>query len=135
MKFLVCYNGTKEAKEALKEALEHAKIWDAKLEVVNTITREEPLKHSFIQETEKKLESEVEDILGKNNVPFEIQLLLTSLTSGEHLVKFAEDQKVDQIFLGIINKSRVGKFFFGSTAQYVILHAPCPVVTVQKYSN
>jgi len=26
-------------------------------------------------------------------------------------------------------------FLFGSIAQHVILHAPCPVVTVQKYSN
>ena len=129
MKFLVGYNGTKEAKEALKVALAHAKIWNANLEVVNTITREVPLKHSFVQETEKKLESEVEGILGKDNVPFEIQLLLTSLTSGEHLVKFAEDQKVDRIFLGIPKKSRVSEYF-GSTAQYVILHAPCPVVTV-----
>ena len=129
MKFLVGYNGTKEAKEALKVALAHAKIWNAKLEVVNTITREVPLKHSFVQETEKKLESEVEGILGKDNVPFEIQLLLTSLTSGEHLVKFAEDQKVDRIFLGIAKKSRVSEYF-GSTAQYVILHAPCPVVSV-----
>jgi nucleotide-binding universal stress UspA family protein len=40
--------------------------------------------------------------------------------------------KIDLIFLGIVKKSKVGKLLFGSTAQYVILHAPCPVVTVQK---
>ena len=57
--------------------------------------------------------------------------LLTDLTPGEQLVKFAEDQKLDQIFLGIAKKSKVGKLIFGSTAQYIILHAPCPVVTVQ----
>ena len=44
MKFLVCYDETNEAKKALKVAQEHAKIWKAKLEVVNTITRVEPLK-------------------------------------------------------------------------------------------
>jgi nucleotide-binding universal stress UspA family protein len=60
---------------------------------------------------------------------------VTDLTSGEQLVKFAEDEKIDQIFLGIIKKSKVGKFLFGSTAQYVILNAPCPVVTVQEYSS
>ncbi len=38
MKFLVCYDETKEAKKALKVAQEHAKIWQAKLEVVNTTT-------------------------------------------------------------------------------------------------
>jgi nucleotide-binding universal stress UspA family protein len=57
--------------------------------------------------------------------------MLTDLTPGEQLVQFAEDQEIDQIFLGIRRKSKVGKLLFGSTAQYVILHASCPVVTVK----
>jgi nucleotide-binding universal stress UspA family protein len=132
MKFLVCYEETNEAQKALKVAQEHAKIWKAKLEVVNTITRVEPLKHSAVKKMELKMEGEVKQILGGDDPPYEVQLLLTDLTSGEQLVKFAEDQKVDQIFLGIVRKSKVGKLLFGSTAQYIILHAPCPVVTVQR---
>ena len=132
MKFLVCYDETNEAKKALKVAQEHAKIWKAKLEVVNTITRVEPLKHSAVKKMELKMEGEVKNILGGGDPPYEVQLLLTDLTSGEQLVKFAEDQKTDQIFLGIVKKSKVGKLLFGSTAQYIILHAPCPVVTVQQ---
>ena len=58
-------------------------------------------------------------------------MLLTDLTPGEQLIKYAEDQEMDLIFLGIVKKSKVEKFLFGSTAQYVILHAPCPVVTVR----
>ena len=131
MKFLVCYDETKEAKNALKVAQEHAKIWQAKLEVVNTITRVEPLKHSAVKKMEEKMEREVKEILGGGEPPYEVQLLLTDLTSGEQLVKFAEDQKMDLLFLGIVKKSKVGKLLFGSTAQYIILHAPCPVVTVQ----
>ena len=131
MKFLVCYDETNEAKKALKVAREHAKIWKAELEVVNTITRVEPLKHSKVKKMEEKMEGEVKEILAGDDPPYEVQLLLTDLTPGEQLVKFAEDQKMDQIFLGIVKKSKVGKLLFGSTAQYVILHAPCPVVTVQ----
>ena len=131
MKFLVCYDETKEAKKALKVAQEHAKIWKAKLEVINTITRVEPLKHSAVKKMEEKMEREVKEILGGGEPPYEVQLLLTDLTSGEQLVKFAEDQKMDLLFLGIVKKSKVGKLLFGSTAQYIILHAPCPVVTVQ----
>ena len=132
MKFMVCYDGTDEAKEALKVAKNHASVWNAKLEVVNTIVRIEPLKHSQVEKVEEKLEKEVKDFLGTDDPPHETLLLLTDLTPGEQMVKFAEEGKVDQIFLGIIKKSKVGKLLFGSTAQYVILHAPCPVVTVQK---
>ena len=77
------------------------------------------------------MEEEVKEILAEDDPPYEVQLQLTDLTPGEQLVKYAEDQKIDQIFLGIVKKSKVGKFLFGSTAQYVILHAPCPVVTIQ----
>jgi nucleotide-binding universal stress UspA family protein len=132
MKFLVCYDETNEAKEALKVAQEHARVWNAKLEVVNAVIRVEPLKHSRVQKMEENLAGQVKDILGSDDPPYEVQLLLTDLTSGEQLVKFAEDLNIDLIFLGIVKKSKVGKLLFGSTAQYVILHAPCPVVTVQK---
>ena len=132
MKLMVCYDGTDEAKAALKVAQNHASVWNAKLEVVNAIVRIEPLKHSQVEKEEEKLENEVKAILGADDPPYEALLLLTDLTPGEQLVKFAEEDKIDQIFIGIVKKSKVGKLLFGSTAQYVILHAPCPVVTVQK---
>ena len=132
MKFLVCYDETNEAKEALKVAQEHARVWNAKLEIVNAVIRIEPLKHSIVEKMEINLAGQIKEILGSDDPPYEVQLLLTDLTSGEQLVKFAEDLKIDLIFLGIVKKSKVGKLLFGSTAQYVILHAPCPVVTVQK---
>ncbi len=130
MKFLVCYDETNAAQKALRSAQEHAKIWKAELEVVNTVTRVEPLKHSKVKKMEEKMGGEVKEILTEDGPPYETQLLLTDLTPGEQLVKFAEDEKVDLMFIGIVKKSKVEKLLFGSTAQYVILHAPCPVVTV-----
>jgi len=131
MKFLICYDDTAEAKKALKVAQEHAKIWQAELEVVYAITRVEPLKHAKVKKMEEKMEGAVKEILTEDDPPYEVQLLLTDLTPGELLIKYAEEQNIDQIFLGIEKTSKVGKFLFGSTAQYVILHAPCPVVTVR----
>ena len=132
MKLMVCYDGSDEAKEALRVAQHHASVWKAKLAVVNAIVRIEPLKHSQVKKMEEKLEKEVKDLLESDDPSYDILLLLTDLTPGEQLVKFAEEDEIDQIFLGIIKKSKVGKLLFGSTAQYVILHAPCPVVTIQK---
>ena len=133
MKYLICYDGSKAAKSALKLARDNAKGSNVKLEVVYIITRETPLKHSQIKEKEDDLKKEVKDLLDGENVPYETSVLVTSLTSGEQLVQFAQSEQVTQIYIGIIKKSRVDKLIFGSTAQYVILHAPCPVITVKEY--
>ena len=132
MKFMICYDGSEAAKSALKLAQKNAKGLDVKLEVVQTITRELPLKHSQIQEKEDKLKREVMDLLGGDDVTYETEVLVTSLTPGEQLIQFAQDEQVEQIYIGILKKSKVDKLIFGSTAQYVILHAPCPVITVKE---
>ncbi|MHC4792577.1 MAG: universal stress protein [Planctomycetota bacterium] len=132
MKFMICYDGSEAAKSALKLAQQNAKGLDVKLEVVNTITREIPLKHAQIKKKEDNLKKEVTDMLGGDDVSYETTVLVTSLTPGEQLIQFAQDEKVSQVYIGIIKKSKVDKLIFGSTAQYVILHAPCPVVTVHK---
>jgi nucleotide-binding universal stress UspA family protein len=53
------------------------------------------------------------------------------LEAGEDLVQLAKENNVDEIIIGVRRRSKVGKLFFGSTAQYVILNAPCPVVSVK----
>jgi nucleotide-binding universal stress UspA family protein len=131
MKFMVCYDGSKESKKALKVAKEHAKVWGASLEVVNAIMRELALKHSFIERKEKELEDEVRAIIDESGAPYETELLIARLGPEEQMVRFAENESIDQIFIGIGKTSKVGKMVFGSTAQYMILKAPCPVVTVK----
>ena len=131
MKIMVCYDKSPQAKAALKLAIEHAKVWNAQLLIVNSLCRGLPLKHSFIEETERNLEDEMNDLLKETSYPYETHLLISAYAVGEQLVDFAKTNNIDQIFIGIIKKSKVGKLLFGSTAQYVILSAPCPVVTIQ----
>ena len=61
----------------------------------------------------------------------ESHLLVRGLSPGEDLVQFAGENKADMIIIGVKRKSKVGKLVFGSTAQQVILEAPCPVLTVK----
>ena len=131
MKFLVCYEEADPSAEILKQAMAHAKAWNASLEIVNTVTRELPLKRERILEMEQELEASVKAQIQDEKLDYNVQLLVTAQESGEKLVSFADEQDIDMIFLGIIKKSKVGKLLFGSTAQYVILNAPCPVVTVK----
>jgi nucleotide-binding universal stress UspA family protein len=51
--------------------------------------------------------------------------------TGERIVEFAEEQGVDLIIVGGRARSPSGKTVFGSTAQEVMLNAPCPVTFVR----
>jgi nucleotide-binding universal stress UspA family protein len=58
-------------------------------------------------------------------------LSVRGLDTGEDIVRMAVEKKAEEIVIGIQRRSKVGKLLFGSTAQYIILNAPCPVVTVK----
>ena len=84
-----------------------------------------------IQMVEHKLEREVHDHLNSGDIPYETHLLISGRQSGEDLVKFAEQNKIDEIVIGIRRRSKAGKLLFGSTGQYVILNAHCPLVSIK----
>ena len=131
MKILVGYDGSNEAKDALKLTRQHAKAFNAKIEVVRSVTRQHPLDYSLIQATEEELEWEIRNHFNGNNTSYETHLLVSSRPTGKSLVWFAELEKIDEIIIGARKRSKVGKLLLGSTAQYVVLHAPCPVVTIK----
>jgi nucleotide-binding universal stress UspA family protein len=82
------------------------------------------------ERAESNLEYEKSRLLDKK-IPCNSVLSVRGLEAGEDLVQLAEEKKVDEIVIGVRRRSKVGKIIFGSTAQYVILNAPCPVVTVK----
>ena len=67
----------------------------------------------------------------QNDLDCQTHLLIRGIDAGEDVVRFAADHNVEEIVIGVRRRSKVGKLIFGSTAQYVILNAPCPVVTVR----
>lgn len=131
MKFMVCYDSSQVSKKALAIARDHAIIWSATLDVVNAIMREHALKRSFIEKTEDALETEINSILQDSEIVCAAKLLIDTLQPEEQMIQYAKEERIDQIFIGIEKTSKVGKLVFGSTAQYMILKAPCPVVTVK----
>ena len=130
MNILVGYNGSNESKDALRLAQKHAKELGAKINVATAINRWDPLEYHQIQEAEQELDWGVKKILNEDNGLYETHLLINDLSPGDQLVQFAESHHVDEIIIGTSKRSRVGKLLFGSTAQYIVLNAPCPVVTV-----
>jgi nucleotide-binding universal stress UspA family protein len=130
MKIMVGYDGSKVCKAALDLAIEHIRAFGGKIHLVSSMTRGTEEEQRQIKTTEKELDSIKED-LEKKKVACETHLLIRGMEPGEDLVQYAEEQKIDEIIIGIRRRSKVGKLLFGSTAQFVILNAPCPVVTVR----
>jgi universal stress protein A len=56
--------------------------------------------------------------------------MLRTGTPADEIVSAAKDWKADFIVMGTRGRGRVAQFLLGSTAESVIRHAPCPVVTV-----
>ena len=129
MNLLVAFDGSEASKRALKLAEDHAKILDAKIDVANAIDRWVQFRE--IQSAEQILEQEVGKLLNGDNISYETHLLVDLCPPGKQLVNFAKQKNIDEIIIGTRKRSKVGKFIFGSTTQYVVLNAPCPVVTTK----
>lgn len=131
MKYIVGYDGSNVAKDAMRLAFKRAKQNGASVDVIRTETQSHTLKYEDIRRFEQLLENETKEILGAAEIEYETHLLVTPQTSGEAICEFAKDHQIDEIIIGIRRRSKVEKLVFGSTAQYIILNAPCPVLSIR----
>ena len=129
MKILVGYEESKVAEEALKVALQQARAFKADLFIVTVLEQSRELQKEDIEAAEDKLEK-LKRIHNINDLVCETSAVVSFLSPGEYLVEFAQDNNIDEIVIGVKRRSKVGKLVFGSNAQFVILSAPCPVITV-----
>lgn len=129
MKIMVGFDGSISSSDALGVAEKHAKAFKGKIELVTSMEKGTESQREEIEAAEKDLEKEKKRLEGEG-IPCQTHLLIRGLSPGEDLIEFAEENEVEEIVIGIRRKSKVGKLVFGSTAQFVILTASCPVVTV-----
>ena len=130
MKILVAFEGSSAAKAALELAVKHAQAFDGELVIVWSMPKGDEDQQEEIQAAEKTL-AYWKDHLEQKGLACQTHLLIRGVDAGEDLIRFAADHNVEEIVMGVRRRSKVGKLIFGSTAQYVILNAPCPVVTVR----
>ena len=130
MKFLVGYNGSKAAQSALALAKDFAKVFNAKVFVLVSMEGGSSEKIEDVAKARADLEY-AENFLKQESIDCEAREMVRGLSPAEDLIKFARDNDIDQLFVGIEKKTRTRKILLGSTAQYVILKAPCPVISVK----
>ena len=130
MEIMVGYDDSKVAKDALDIAMRNAQAFNARVHIVTSLVSGVDVSKKEFDRIEKKLEY-AESLLKDKKIPCKTHLLVRGLQAGEDLIKLANETNIDEIVIGVKRRSKVGKFLFGSTTQYIILHATCPVVTIK----
>ncbi len=130
MNILVAFDGTREAKEAARVAARHAKAFNARIILAYSMVGGPEIPRKQFDEAEKELQLQ-EIALKEEGFECESVLSVRGMETGEDLIRLAEEKQAEEIVIGIQRKSKVGKLLFGSTAQFIIMNANCPVVTVR----
>jgi nucleotide-binding universal stress UspA family protein len=86
-----------------------------------------------IEPTESGLR-EAQTFFDERGIPFRTLLAYRGFenTVGEHLRSIAEKEEVQEVIVGIRNRSKLGKLILGSVAQFFILQGDCAVIGVKK---
>ncbi|MCK5312349.1 MAG: universal stress protein [Desulfobacteraceae bacterium] len=129
MKIMVGYNGGDVGRRALSIAREYAKTFNAFVYIITSMEGGTSEKQSDIAKAQEDLDF-ASNFMQDAGVECEARQSVRGLSPGEDLVKFANDNEIAHIFLGVRNKSRAQKVLLGSISSYVILKASCPVTTV-----
>lgn len=130
MKILVGIDGSNTSKEALQLAIKNATAFGGELMAVTSMTTGTPEENEEIGAAETTL-VQAQSTAEEAGVTCSTHLLIRGNNAGEDIVAFAAENKVALIVVGIKRRSRVGKILMGSSAQFVILKAHCPVLTVK----
>jgi nucleotide-binding universal stress UspA family protein len=130
MNILVAYDGTRESKEAARVAIRHAKAFNARIILAYSMVGGPEIPKKEFEKAEKELQLQ-EIALKEEGLECESLLSVRGMEIGEDILKIAEEKQAEEIVIGIQRKSKVGKLLFGSTAQFIIMNAACPVVTVR----
>ncbi len=130
MRIMLGYHDLALDSKIIETTIEHAKIFDAQLLLVTSLKIGEDIPKSAFDAAEEYLKKGKAFFLDQG-IKCTTHLIETNLEPGEDLVRFALKNRVDELIIGVKNRSKLGKLIFGSTAQYIILKSSCPVLSIR----
>ena len=125
---VVGYIPSPEGVAAFERAKDEAVLRGATLVVVNTGEAGNYAKPSFAKAED--LEA-IDKELTEAGLPHEVLQPTSGLAAAEEILRIVADRGADLLVIGLRRRSPVGKLFMGSTAQQVLLDAPCAVLAVK----
>lgn len=129
------FRDTREGRAAVDAALAQAKAHGATLEVVSV--REAPSDSSGARtstESDTTMQAALDRLqqeLAAAGVDARTEVLTSATEAGPALVRHLTEVGADMVVIGMPRRSRVGKLLMGSTAQSILLDAPCPVLAIK----
>ncbi|EOB2763820.1 universal stress protein [Enterococcus hirae] len=138
-KIMVAVDGSKQSEQAFLEALDLAKDNEAELFIVSIINKVE-LTHSAYAFSkiyaEEKQKIEVEMLKKIHDAKeYGINDIRAIVETGDprNLIGtvFPQQEAIDLIVMGATGKGAIQQALVGSTASYVVTHAPCSVLVVK----
>lgn len=125
---VVGYIPSPEGVAAFERAKDEALLRGATLVVVNTGESGNYAKPSFAKAED--LEA-IDKELTEAGLPHEVLQPTSGLAAAEEILRVVAERDTDLLVIGLRRRSPVGKLFMGSTAQQVLLDAPCAVLAVK----
>lgn len=129
MNIMVAFDGSELSQKALAEAQKRAKALKAELHVFTAAGNGNGDK---IKQTQMNTGlKDAEMMCRACGIDCKIEMSDEKLSAAQAIVKYAAENHIDEIVIGLRKRSHIGKLLFGSTSREVILEAPCPVLTVK----
>jgi len=115
-RLVLAYDGSERASHAMRAAAEFASGLAVPIAVI-TVARDPKTGERTLEEARKYFEP--------YTLTTEFKLLVGH--ANEEIVKFIKDYEADLLFIGAYGHSRIIEMVLGSTTEYVLRNAPCPV--------
>lgn len=130
MSVVVGFIDTPEGRAAVDAARRAAELLREPLVVVNVSGLHHGLRHVSPSDEEAAL-SDLDRKLAAEEVEHTVVHPVGDYDPAEEILRAAQSHAASLVVLGIRRRTPVGKLIMGSTAQRVLLEAPCAVLTVK----
>jgi universal stress protein A len=140
-KILFCSDFSENSERARAIAISYAKMSGASLLVINVVnTRflkhpalvDLPVYDAAMESVEQTARTALDQVAEKCRAEVSNVSTYTKVgVPGEEIVKLAAEEAVDLIIMGTQGRTGFARLVVGSTAETVVRHAQCPVLTVK----
>src|SRR5208283_1945933 len=143
-KIMVATDGSELVKQAVKSAVEIAKVSEAKLYAINVIAMGSySIIHSLDEKWKKTMKKQltikgekatayVENVGNVANI--DVESVILEGNPANEIIDFAENNDIDLIVMGTHEKTELQRFLVGSVAENVIRHSRRAVLIIKGES-